>query len=266
MRAFFIFLYQAPAYYFSFFLFGIVGLALNCVSWCLGWLPATPRTERRFQRVLHRLFAAWVNWLSWARLVRFHFDDFSRLPRNEGLVMVSNHPGLMDITYLLAQVPAAVCVFKPAIRRNPVLGAAARRAGYVANDGGHDMLRVAAEKVAAGATFILFPEGTRSRAGVLNPFKPGFAIIARRAHAPIQLVRITCSPDLLVKGRAWWKIPRLPASVTVALGPCLPPPEDKKTDAMVSGIEAWFRTGASDHRPAPGAAAFVTKAPLRAAS
>ena len=52
-----------------------------------------------------------------------------------GLVLAANHPALIDITCLLARVPEAVCIFKPAIRRNPVLGAAARRAGYLASDG-----------------------------------------------------------------------------------------------------------------------------------
>ena len=245
-------IYLPLGYYFSFLLFGTGGLALNLACLALGWLPATPRTEVFFQRVLHRHFAVWIWWLSFARLVRFRFDGFSRLPRDRGLVLVANHPGLMDITYLLAQVPETVCVFKPAIRRNPVLGAAVRRAGYLASDGGHDLVRAAAEKVAAGRTLIVFPEGTRTQAGALNPLKPGFVLVARRARAPIQLVRIACDSNLLIKGRAWWKLPRLPAHVSVTLGPCLPPPEEKKTAAVVAEVEAWFCAGiTSDGAAAP---------------
>ncbi len=239
-----LFVYRTGIYYFSFLLFGVGGLMLNLVSFLLGWLPATPKTERFFQHVLHLHFVVWVRWLTLVGIARFQFDDFSSLTREPGLVLIANHPGLMDITYLLAQVPAAVCIFKPAIRRNPVLGAAARRAGYLANDGGHDMLRAAAGKIASGSTLVIFPEGTRSRAGVLNPFKPGFAIIARRAHAPIQLVHITCNSDLLVKGRAWWKIPRLPADITVKLGPRVIPAEEMKTETIVAEAEAWFRAQA----------------------
>ena len=148
-------------------------------------------------------------------------------------MLVANHPGLMDITYLLARVPEAVCIFKPAIRRNPVLGAAARSAGYLANDGGIDLIRAASAKVAAGHTLVIFPEGTRTRDGLLNPLKPGFALIAQRARTPIQTVRITCDSDLLIKNRAWWKLPRLPAHVTLTLGPCFPPPETRMAAATV---------------------------------
>ena len=261
--------YHLLAYHLSFLLFGMLGLALNLACLGFGWLPATARTERFFQRVIHRHCAFWLRWLSWARLVRFRFDGFEALPRHRGLVLAANHPGLMDATYLLARLPEAVFLFKPAIRRNPVLGAAARRAGYLASDGGHDALRAAAEKVAAGHTLVVFPEGTRSREGVLQPFKPGFILVARRAGAPIQLVRITCDSRLLVKGRAWWKMPRLRAHITIALGPCLPPPPpplDEKTETILAGIEAWFRAGADAAprafaAPPPAAVATAASAP-----
>jgi hypothetical protein len=68
-------------------------------------------------------------------------------------------------------------------------------------------------------------------------------VMARMAQAPIQLVRITCDSALLTKARAWWFVPRLPATVTVTLGPCLPPP-DGDTASVVAGIEAWFRQAA----------------------
>ena len=42
-------------------------------------------------------------------------------------------------------------------------GAAARRAGYLGNDGGHDLVRGAADKIAAGQTLVIFPEGHISR-------------------------------------------------------------------------------------------------------
>lgn len=233
-------LYHRLGYYLSLLIFGLVGLTLNLVCLALGWLPATPRTERFFQRLLHRHCAVWLWWLSFARIVHCRFEGFSRLPSGRGLVLVANHPGLMDIIYLLAQVPEAFCLFKPAIRRNPLVGAAALRAGSLANDGGHDLLRAAADKVAAGATLILFPEGTRSHPGTLHVFKPGFAVVARRARAPIQLVRIACNSELLVKGRAWWRLPRLPAQVVVTAGPCLPPPGSEKSAAIVAQVEAWF--------------------------
>jgi hypothetical protein len=72
--------------------------------------------------------------------------------------------------------------------------------------------------------------------------------MARLARAPIQLIRITCDSKLMTKGQPLWRVPRLPAAVTVTLGPCLPPPGGD-TAAVVAGIEAWFRRIPADDRP-----------------
>ena len=237
-------IYTFVGYYFTLGAFGAAGLFLSTVSVPAGALPATDRTERFFQRLLHRHCAAFVWWTGFARLfhVRYHgLADLSRPHR--GLLLVANHPGLTDITSLLARVPEAVGVFKPAIRRNPVLGAAARRAGYLASDGGHDVIRHVAGKLAAGHIVIIFPEGTRTPPGTpVLPFKPGFVLMARRAGVPIQLVRIVCSRPVLGKGRAWWKLPPLPAHVQLTMGPRLQVAPAANTAAVAAEIETWFRT------------------------
>jgi len=254
--------YYPLAYYLSYFWFATFGLALNLACCAAAVLPATERGERFFQRVIHRHCALWVWWLSFARLVRFRFDDFRTLPAGP-LVIVANHPGLMDITYLLARRAEAFCVFKPAIRRSPILGAAARRAGYLASDGGHELLRAAAQKVATGHTLIVFPEGTRSGATGLRQFKPGFALVARLAQAPIQLVRIACDSPLLVKQRSLWRVPPLPAHVTVTLGPRLPAPEPAaKTATLLAEVEGWFHAAARQEVAAAASVALGASATL----
>lgn len=242
--------YSALVYYGTFALFGAAGLLLHAFCLACAWLPATPGVERFFQRLISGHFAAFVWWMRFTGVCRVEYRGFPATPER-GLVMVANHPGLMDAIYLLARVPEAVCLFKGSIRRNPVLGAA-RRAGYVANDGGLGLLRNASEKVAAGATLIVFPEGTRTPpGGPLGEFKPGFAAIARRANAPIQLVRIACDSNLLTKGRPWWKLPQLPARVVVQAGPRLDSALPVTTGALVADVEAWFRQTAPTRPSAP---------------
>ena len=234
-------LYYYPVYYFTLLLFAAGGLELSLLGWLSGWLPATERTERFFQRLIHRHLALFHWWCDRGRLVHVRYQGFGRWPRG-GLVLAANHPALIDITCLLARLPEAVCIFKPAIRRNPVLGAAARRAGYLGSDGGHDLVRTAAAKVAAGHVLVVFPEGTRTPpGGALLPFKPGFVLIARRAGAPIQLVRITTDSDLLTKGCTWWRLPRFPAHVTVTAGPLIPTDPSVNPDELSAEIESWFR-------------------------
>lgn len=230
-------------YYFTLVMFGLFGLTLSLFSLVAGALPENERTERFAQRLIHRLFALFIWWTSWTGLYRVRYHGLERLPRNpRGLVLASNHPGLTDVVCLLACVPEAVCIFKPAIRRNPVLGAAARRAGYLASDGGHELVRRTASKIAAGHTLIIFPEGTRTPPGrTVLPLKPGFVLMARLAGAPIQLVRIVSDRAVLAKDRAWWKVPPLPALVDVTVGPCLRVDADANASVVTAEIEAWFR-------------------------
>ncbi len=246
--------YYLPAYYGTLLLFAAGGLELSLFSWLTGWLPASDRVERFYQRLIHRHFAFFHWWCVFARLVYVRYHGFDQLPRG-GLVLVANHPALIDITCLLARVPEAVCIFKPAIRRNPVLGAAARRAGYLASDGGHELVRRAADKVATGHTLIVFPEGTRTPPGeILLPFKPGFVLIARRARVPIQLVRITTDSDVLTKDCTSWRLPRFPAHVEVKVGPLVATDTTASVAALAANIEAWFRAD-------PGTAACQTWPP-----
>ena len=235
--------YTFVGYYFTLLMFGAFGFGLCLFAMVAGVLPASGRTERFFQGLVHRNFALFVWWTTWAGLFGVRYHGLEKLPRrHRGLVLVANHPGLTDITVVLARVPGAVCIFKPAIRRNPVLGAVARRAGYLASDGGHEVLRLGGDKVAAGHTLIVFPEGTRTPPGTaLLPFKPGFVLMARRAGVPLQLVRIVNSRPVLAKGRAWWKMPPLPATADVTVGPCLRLGPEADTTVATAEIEAWFR-------------------------
>ena len=247
-------LYFIPIYFGTLLLFAAGGFELCVLGLLAGVLPASERSERFFQRLIHRHLAFFHWWCDLTRLVHVRYSGFEPGLAG-GRVLVANHPAMIDITCLLARLPGAVCIFKPAIRRNPVLGAAARRAGYLGSDGGHDLVRQAAEKTAAGHTLVIFPEGTRTPpGGDLLAFKPGFVLIARRARVPIQLVRITTDSDLLTKGVAWWRLPRLPARVEVTAGPLIPTNTAASTTELVRDIETWFRTPAprADFRRALG--------------
>lgn len=238
--------YRIVAYYVTLVLFGLGGLVVNGVALAACWVPRTRRSERFFQRFIHRAFRLFIGWMACLRICRVRCDGaLERLPC--GVVIVANHPGLMDITYILARMPEAVCLFKPAIRRNPILGAAAVRAGYVVSSEGIDAVRVASDRVAAGHTLVIFPEGTRTPPGrVLGPLRPGFALIARRANAAIQLLHIRCNSNVLAKGCAWWKPPRMPVEVSLELGPWLEPAPEETTTALADRVAQLLAAAGGD--------------------
>jgi 1-acyl-sn-glycerol-3-phosphate acyltransferase len=81
------------------------------------------------------------------------------------------------------------------------------------------LIRKVAEKVAKGQSLLVFPEGTRTETGTaFGAFTPGYALIAERAKAAVQLIVIKASADLVPRGRPWWRQPKiLPARAELSL-------------------------------------------------
>lgn len=212
-RAYYIF-----AYYLSFLVFGVVGLGLNLVCAVLLLAPRREALGRPVRRVIRLLFDLWTKWLTACGIVRVSYHGFDG-PIEDGVVVVANHPSLIDAPILLARMPGATCIFKPQIMRNPVIGPAAIMAGYSSGDAGVDTVRTVAAKVAAGRSLLIFPEGTRTEVGrTLGPLKAGFALVAARAGAPVQLVIIRVTEGLVARGRPWWRYPdTLPAWISATL-------------------------------------------------
>jgi len=206
------------ACYVSWLAFGLLGLGLSlaCVPGLL--LPRRAGREARVRGAIRRLFALWAWWLRVGGVLRFDWRGFEA-PLARGTVYIANHPTLLDATLLLARLPDAVCIIKPKLMRNPTMGPAARMAGYIAGEKGVDLVRDVAARIAAGQSLLIFPEGTRTATGAtLGPLKPGFALIAARAHAPVQLISIRASSDMVPRDRAWWLPPTsLPVWMKISL-------------------------------------------------
>jgi 1-acyl-sn-glycerol-3-phosphate acyltransferase len=211
-------LYHYPANIVSWTLFAVVGITLNLVCAPLLLSPNRARHGSMVRAAIRRLFVAWCAWLHATRLIYVRFHGFTPDAVAGPAVYIANHPGLLDATFILSQLPDAICIFKPEIIRSPVLGPAALMAGYASGDNGVDLIREVAGKVSAGNSLLIFPEGTRTAARVnLNPFRPGFAVIAARAHVPVRLILVQAPRDLVPKGWSWWRAPSFPAHVKITL-------------------------------------------------
>ena len=206
-------------YYASWSVFGLVGLILNIA--CMALLPmrGAPALEHAVRSTIRRLFGAWLAWLHATGVVRIEWKGFGDAPLPSGTVYIANHPSIVDATVILARLQDAVSIFKPSLMRNPAIGPAAIMAGYVRGDTGLDVIKAAAAKVAAGQSLLVFPEGTRTAPGtMLGRMRPGFALIADRARAPVRLLVIRSSPDLGTRGRPLWPAPSvLPGTLQIEL-------------------------------------------------
>jgi 1-acyl-sn-glycerol-3-phosphate acyltransferase len=120
-------------------------------------------------------------------------------------IIVSNHQSFFDIFSLLGYLPIQFrWIAKNELFRIPVLGWAMSRAGYVRIERdspkkAYRSMLQAAEKIRQGTSVLIFPEGTRSPDGNLQPFKKGVFLIALKSQAPILPVTIRGTHSIMRK-------------------------------------------------------------------
>jgi len=142
-------------------------------------------------------------------------------------VYASNHSSNIEppavFIALRALFPQLRVLYKAELRKLPVLVWVFDAAGFVpierANRGqSFPAVDAAARALRTGASFLIFPEGTRSRTGELLPFKKGGFIMAIDGGAPVVPVTVSGGRAAMRKGSPLiW-----PVVVTVVFGPAIP--------------------------------------------
>jgi 1-acyl-sn-glycerol-3-phosphate acyltransferase len=119
---------------------------------------------------------------------------------------LANHQSIVDIWVILSFVPPNTrFVAKQELFRIPIFGWALRATGCVPINRGNRTeairgLEVAAERIRAGRSVVLFPEGSRSRDGSLGAFKKGAFYLSLQAGVPVVPVAINGSFDVVPPG------------------------------------------------------------------
>jgi len=218
-------------------------LGLLSTLWNLIALVLHPLLPRAIGLRIGRAGIAYGYRIFWAAarasgLLQMEAGALRALADERGLVIVANHPSLLDALMLVAQLPRSFCVMKASLMRNPFLGPGARLARYIPNDCPRTMVRLAVDDLRAGGQLVMFPEGTRTTGAALNPFQGGFALIAKRAQVPVQTVFIDTTSPYLGKGWPLWKLPPLPIQFSLRIGRRFEP--GPEVDAWVSDIERYM--------------------------
>lgn len=231
--------YEYLAFYTLLFTFGVI---------CLFWsLPATvlyPLLPRRIGAPLGQFmimagFRYFVTLLTLSGIIKCDLRALDALRRESSLVIVSNHPSLLDAVLIISRLPRVVCIMKAKIWDNTFLGGGARLAGYIRNDTPVDMIKLAVRQVRTGSQLLVFPEGTRTLQAPVNAFKGGFAVIAKKAGAPVQTVFLESNSPFLGKGWPFFKKPDFPLVYRARLGPRVEVGDD--TAAFVAALETHYR-------------------------
>lgn len=152
--------------------------------------------------------------------IRHRAYGLERIPRGRPVVFCANHVSNVDAPLLFALLhPRLLFLMKAEFNKVPILGRGARMAGFIPVERqnsaqAQEAVDQGAQALGRGATFLVFPEGTRSRTGDLLPFKKGGFIMAIKAQVPIVPVAVEGGRAAMAKGSAVIR----PVLVTVRIG------------------------------------------------
>jgi 1-acyl-sn-glycerol-3-phosphate acyltransferase len=201
------------------------------------WLVTRPFDPRT--RALHAFTCLWASLYTWLNPVwRVHVTGRQHVRRGETYVMVANHLSLVDILVLFRLFVPFAWVSKEENFSVPFIGWNMRLNGYIPLRRGDKqsaaaMLDACRRTLRGGTSIMMFPEGTRSRTGELQAFRPGAFALASELGLPVLPIVLRGSGDALPT-RGWVLRGRHVISVDVL--PEVPVPQGADVTALTASV------------------------------
>ena len=148
--------------------------------------------------------------LTWLLGVSPRLSGLEHLAGRGPFIFAPNHQSHLDILLLLANLPGRVrFAAKRELWQHPVMGAVLDTLGMVPIDRERPEHAVEALNRAAAErdSFVIFPEGTRSRTGDLLPFKKGAFVLAIATGLPIVPLVLRGTRRLMPRGSRLTVVP-----------------------------------------------------------
>lgn len=169
--------------------------------------------------------------LLWLFPFRWRVEGLENLPPRDsgGMIIAMNHIHWMDIPVIGAALPLRYrlsWLAKSELFRNPLIGAWFRQMKVIPiNRGKRDLaaLEAAVAALKAGAVLLIYPEGHRSRTGVLLPGRGGAVRLAMQSGMPIVPVSIIGTERGLAGS-----LTRKPVTLRIGTPYTVPPTADGK--------------------------------------
>lgn len=156
--------------------------------------------------------------------IRYRVSGREHVPTDTAAVFCSNHESNIDPPVLFKALhPRLHILYKAELHKFPIMGTVFDFGGFVPIDRGDrdkamTSIGKGADSLRAGNSFLIFPEGTRSRTGHLLPFKKGGFIMAIQAQVPIMPVAVQGGRAAMRKGSAIVR----PVKVSIRIGAPIP--------------------------------------------
>lgn len=218
------------------------------------FLVTAPFDRRRV--VLHRYTCFWASLYTWLHPNwSVSIEGREHIEPSQAYVVLANHQSTLDILVLFRLFVHFKWVAKVENFLVPFIGWNMLLNGYVRLRRGNRrsilaMMAASERQLRAGSSILIFPEGTRSRDGALQPFKHGAFTLAKRAGVPILPIVIEGTAAALPR-RAFVSAGRHRIRVRVLA----PIPYESFADTPVPELTARVRSLYLAERKAPRAAA-----------
>src|SRR6266481_2348249 len=139
-----------------------------------------------------------LGWVCFRAIYKFYFGwrvyNPERVPLQGPVILASNHASYVDPPLVGAGLRRGInYLAREDLFRFPVVGWVLRNWNAVPVDrdgGGARGLKAILDRLLAGGAIILFPEGTRSRDGRLQPARSGIGLTVIKSTAPVVPVRV----------------------------------------------------------------------------
>ena len=155
--------------------------------------------------LLARAIQLWSRGLFLLTGSRLRIHGKENIPSKSNYLILANHTSLFDIPAIMAVFPYVSWLGREYLTRIPLFNHMQKRMNFVAvsKNPGTDVRRIIRQSVSSSSRFTiaLFPEGTRTTDGKLQPFKRGFIHIMRGANLDILPVTLNGLFELKPKTR-----------------------------------------------------------------
>lgn len=142
--------------------------------------------------------------------IKVEVAGLDRIAPHTAYIFMPNHTSFLDGPLVMMLIPGvARAILKKSILRIPIVGIGMRFVGFVpvdrkgAEGGKKSIARAVALMREKGYSYLIFPEGTRSRDGRLQPFRRGGFFLALENGVPIVPVTISGTRELMPKGQGF---------------------------------------------------------------